>query len=108
MLQGGLGYMPVALAAQHSCAAAVDGQAFCAGQAFYGELGFGSPTAMSTTPQPVFRPPGVFFTSTTVGTHHSCATATGGDAYCWGENGQGKLGTGFPLGYAGSPELVKR
>jgi len=34
------------------------------------------------------------YRSVTAGATHSCGIASGGVAYCWGDNGFGQLGTG--------------
>lgn len=36
----------------------------------------------------------LYATSVTTGAFHSCAVSVTGDAYCWGNNGEGQLGTG--------------
>lgn len=37
---------------------------------------------------------------------HSCAVAPNGDAYCWGNNGAGQLGIGYPSQPKTTPQLV--
>jgi alpha-tubulin suppressor-like RCC1 family protein len=39
-------------------------------------------------------PPGVTFTAITVGPFGTCAVATTGAAYCWGDNSWGQIGNG--------------
>lgn len=79
----------------HSCAIAVDGVAYCWGANAAGQIGNGS-RADVRTPLPVHAPAGspVSFTAIAAGNTHSCAISESGEAYCWGRNGFGQLGTG--------------
>lgn len=58
-------------------------------------------------PSPIPLAAGVMFESVDVGADHHCAISTEKDAYCWGNNGDGQLGTGsttaseFPVDKAG-------
>lgn len=87
--------------AVQSCTLATGGAAYCWGSDFYGALGAGGPPAQlcgseavpcSTTPLPVAG--GHTFSSINSGWNESCALATGGAAYCWGDNTYGMLGDG--------------
>jgi alpha-tubulin suppressor-like RCC1 family protein len=88
----------------HSCGLTSAGVASCWGTNLYGQLGTGSfsgpdncPTypntgACSVTPVAVS---GVLhFDVLALGGGHSCGLATGGVAYCWGQNDFGQLGNG--------------
>jgi hypothetical protein len=67
----------------HGCALTVDGQAFCWGGNFAGELGTGTTsTEPVDVPQPVTG--GLRFRTIAVGTRTTCGVATDGFAYCWG------------------------
>ena len=68
------------------------GAAFCWGAGSSGQLGNGS-TGTNNTPSAVSG--GLTFTSISAGnSSHTCALAAGGQAYCWGNNGNNQLGDG--------------
>lgn len=51
---------------------------------------------------------GVSYLGVTAGDRHSCAVATGGVTYCWGDDDRGQLGVGgAPGGAAARPTLVQ-
>jgi alpha-tubulin suppressor-like RCC1 family protein len=77
----------------HSCALTASGVAYCWGGNGDGQLGDGTTTSRST-PVAVMAPSGVAFASLSAGGAHTCALATTGTAYCWGENPAGGLGDG--------------
>jgi alpha-tubulin suppressor-like RCC1 family protein len=68
----------------HTCAiAAEDATAYCWGLNSDGQLGIGD-TLNRNRPTAVVG--GLHFRSIAPGTHHTCATTTDGDLYCWGGN----------------------
>ena len=83
-----------------TCAIASDGQAYCWGYNWFGQLGDGSymdssiPIAIDTT--------GALYGKTikqiSTGYYHTCAIASNNTAYCWGDNGNGKLGDDYVSG----------
>jgi alpha-tubulin suppressor-like RCC1 family protein len=79
----------------HTCAVA-EGQAYCWGSNFRGQLGDGTtndssvPVAVNTSGSPL---EGKSVTTITAGTKHTCAVADG-QASCWGLNFYGQLGNG--------------
>ncbi len=77
----------------HTCALDTTGNAWCWGDATYGQLGRGT-TSGSFRPVAVTMPPGVTFSSITAGDFHTCALTPTGVPYCWGMNSQGQLGDG--------------
>lgn len=85
----------IAAGEAHSCALA-DGRAYCWGNGNYGQLG--DPAKRSAlAPIPVSVTgvlAGKTLVSITAGDYHTCAIDTGGQAYCWGRNQEGQLGTG--------------
>lgn len=85
--------LAVSAGADHACALMVAGGVSCWGANDFGQLGNGTTTA-SATPVAVTAPAGVRFVSVSSGAFHTCALAAGGDAYCWGDNFFGQLGTG--------------
>lgn len=99
---GTIRYSAVAAGVHHTCAIASTvnaGSVFCWGENGKGQMGNGSRTS-SAVPFPV-RLRGRTFSSVTVGTTHSCALTVDGEAFCWGDNSAGQLGTG--KGGANSP-----
>ena len=84
----------LALGALHSCALTTLGTAQCWGDNVDGALGNGAVFPLRDELTPV----GVLdlrdATDLAAGQFVSCAVRTGGAAVCWGNNGQGQLGTG--------------
>jgi alpha-tubulin suppressor-like RCC1 family protein len=82
----------------HTCAVA-DGQAFCWGENYSGQLGNNTITD-SLVPAAVDTTSGVLagktITAITTGAAHSCALANG-QAFCWGGNSTGQLGNNATL-----------
>jgi len=94
---GGLTFASISAGDDHVCALTPQGQAYCWGANFSGELGDGTTDYSNDNgPQPVIG--GLTFASISVsrdsGSNHSCAITVGGKAYCWGANGNGQLGDG--------------
>ena len=93
----------------HTCAAAVDGTAWCWGQNGYGQLGDGSAVA-STVPVQVVEPsdPSGFLQgviSIAVGEQFSCVRKENGTVWCWGLDGNaGRLGDGLPHSDCGATD----
>lgn len=111
------GYVPRAAAAGYqfskvvvsnggafTCGITTGGFAYCWGNQEGGRLGDGivAPSGQFVT-APVAVTGGHAFTDIAAGGDHACAVAVGGDAYCWGHNRYGQLGTG---GTSDSPVAV--
>ncbi|MFO7894081.1 MAG: Ig-like domain-containing protein [Longimicrobiales bacterium] len=75
-----------------ACHIGSDGLVYCAGENWQGQLGDGTNDhryhlASMATAQT--------FASVDIGNHsHACGVTPGGEAYCWGGNGNGQLGDG--------------
>jgi hypothetical protein len=80
-----------------SCALSNAGEIWCWGDGSFGQLGTGF-VGGSSFAIPVLDSPGGAHLSGAVdvgvGYHHACAAKIDGTAWCWGDNGQGQLGTG--------------
>jgi alpha-tubulin suppressor-like RCC1 family protein len=112
---GGLltGVLELALGGKHSCALLTSGEAHCWGYNDSGQLGNGT-TTMKPNPVPVLASPGggamKGVKALALGILHSCALLTSGEARCWGNNGDGRLGDGTlearptPVSVLQSPE----
>jgi alpha-tubulin suppressor-like RCC1 family protein len=91
----------------HACALKLSGELFCWGQGEHGQLGYAAPKecfptgeAGGTTwgcsgfAQAVVCAAGPCrFTDVSTGMRHTCAIDTNQDAWCWGDNYDGALGT---------------
>ena len=80
-----------------TCAVDDAGQAYCWGSNRHGQLGQPSVFRTAYSPVKVYQrplPDGAGFVDVTTGDLHTCAITNGGDAYCWGSNLGGQLGTG--------------
>lgn len=102
--QGALRFASLAASGDHTCGLTPAGQAYCWGDNSTGQLGNGA-TSTAANPNPVAVAQGALvFTSIGAGyshrlssapfAEHTCALATSGQAYCWGENSEGELGSG--------------
>lgn len=78
--------------ARHTCAAQADGKVLCWGENDNGEAGNGSYIAQEPLPQVVY---GIGHPKQMVaGAEHTCALLEDDSTYCWGNNGNGRLGDG--------------
>ena len=89
----GLPAVAVVVGVGHACALTTAGEAYCWGSNASGQLGIGhADYSAHPTPAPVTG--GLRFTSLAAGGHHTCGLTTTGEAYCWGGNWAGQLGSG--------------
>ena len=103
----------IAAGAAHTCAVA-GGDVWCWGRNEYGALGTGGKGGRELEPVEVVIDEGLpEVTKIAAGYHHTCAVA-GGDAWCWGKNNDGQVGTGDgrvttpqKVEIAGSPVVTK-
>lgn len=77
--------------ANHTCAVAYTGAAFCWGSNANGQLGDSTTTSRLL---PVAVTGGHGFTQISAGMFNTCGVATDGTAYCWGYGASGRNGTG--------------
>lgn len=84
----------------HTCALSAQGTAFCWGNNEAGQLGApssreckleGQKFLCSTAPLPIEG--GIVFETIAAGGYHTCGLTPAGEAYCWGDNKAGQLGT---------------
>jgi alpha-tubulin suppressor-like RCC1 family protein len=95
-VSGGLTFASLAAGASHICGITTAGAAYCWGANVLGSLGDGTQTQRNA---PAAVTGGLTFTEIATGgfsnvNAHTCARTNGGQAYCWGDNGAGALGTG--------------
>jgi alpha-tubulin suppressor-like RCC1 family protein len=90
-VRGGARFKSISAGADHTCAVAVDGTAYCWGQNTYGQLGTGGAADVA---QPATVADGHVFTSVRASGSHTCGLTVSGEAFCWGNNAEGQLGDG--------------
>src|SRR5690606_39140382 len=76
----------------HTCGVLTNGSVRCWGSNSDGRLGTGSSESRVTTPEQVIGLSNI--TQVTAGETHTCAIASDGHAYCWGNGYEGQLGRG--------------
>jgi alpha-tubulin suppressor-like RCC1 family protein len=103
-------WIDISVGTVSACGITTDHRAYCWGEMYpafmegpRGLLGAGSFIG-SKSPVPVVG--GMQFNSVSVGTRHACGIAVDKSAYCWGQNGSGQLGVGFPGPNVASPQRV--
>lgn len=96
VMPAGVSFTKITTGWLYSCALSSTGIAYCWGSNSSGRLGSGQPTSDNAlVPVSVVMPAGVAFTSIAASNTHTCALATNGVAYCWGDNaGTNQLATG--------------
>ncbi len=99
--------MKVDVAHVHSCAI-VDGEAWCWGDNFHGELGDGTNDDHLLPVRATITDPVVSIATggESTGGAFSCALTTDHRVLCWGTNGVGQLGDGTTGGSRGMPDTV--
>lgn len=91
---GGLAFTSLSVGREHTCGVTRNGEGFCWGSNLHGELGTGTP--MQFSPRPI-RVEGVpWLESVHAGNAMTCGRSLDGGAWCWGANGRGQLGLGYP------------
>src|SRR3989475_522432 len=104
---GGIIFLALSAGAEHTCGIGTGNTAHCWGENGSGQLGASATETCTSAsgrtvalcshhPLPIST--NQIFASIFAGGHHTCAITTGGKAYCWGENGNGQLGTGNTSG----------
>ena len=93
-------YASIGAGDSFTCAMTTAGSAWCWGAGGRGELGRAVPACNSVSvftntcsAVPVAVNTTAVFSTLSVGMSHSCALTSAGVAHCWGDNGQGQLGT---------------
>jgi alpha-tubulin suppressor-like RCC1 family protein len=104
LVSGGHSFGTVS-ATRHSCAiTAGTGIAYCWGYNAWGQLGIGT-SDFNPHSFPVAVSGNLSFASLGTNLKHTCGVTMSGDAYCWGEDHLGRLGTGMALDPS-VPQLV--
>jgi alpha-tubulin suppressor-like RCC1 family protein len=85
------GITGVSAGGNHTCAVKTDGSTWCWGYNVVGELGDGTAELIRLVPVSVKLPLGA--KAVAVGYMHTCAIATDGSVWCWGDNRTGELGS---------------
>lgn len=94
---GGIAFSELDAGDAHTCGINGSGQSYCWGSNTYGQVGDSTRLNSRISPTLVRQPTGVTFASIKGGHGHSCALDGGGQAYCWGYDGDGAVGNGAPL-----------
>lgn len=98
-LTGDTGFLEIGKGGtNHGCGISTERRAYCWGANTSGQLGNGSSSGAAHLPFPVdlsnLGSTNRSFLSVTAGEAHSCGVSGSGDAFCWGSNTSGRLGTG--------------
>jgi alpha-tubulin suppressor-like RCC1 family protein len=81
----------------HACALNAAGEAWCWGAGIYGQLGDSTNTDRATPALVSGSGTGArVFTKLAAGHQHTCAIASTGSVWCWGDNAFGQLGGSVP------------
>jgi len=99
----GLRFSRISVGNAHVCGVTTDELAYCWGWNSGGQLGQRTKGEsefclgeLTCSTRPVRVTGRLSFAAVDAGTAHSCGLTTAGEAYCWGVNDDGELGTGSP------------
>jgi len=98
----------VSAGGNHTCARAINGNAYCWGYGYWGAIGDGQVTTSGggvDRPVPTLVAGGLLWTSVTAGYVHSCGVTAANAGRCWGYNQTGALGDQTNI-HNGSPVTV--
>ncbi|MFN2420841.1 MAG: RCC1 domain-containing protein [Gemmatimonadota bacterium] len=94
----------ISTGAAYTCGIATAGPAYCWGSDLNGRLGNGATAGNQATPSLVAG--GLTLAQLVAGTRHVCARESGGQGYCWGDDGFGQLGDGQPATESNAPAFI--
>lgn len=103
------GYMAITVGDGFACAINTRNDAYCWGQDRSGVLGAPGYTicgAVLCSPVPQAIPGGIKFRLISAGNEHVCGISIYNKLYCWGSNGRGQLGIGWPSTSSYYPQLI--
>lgn len=91
---------------QHTCGTKLDGSAWCWGLDVYGQLGDGNSGSVTAHPTPVQVGAAHTWTQISTSTSHTCGRQSDDTAWCWGNNGSGRIGNGTTTSPVTTPAKV--
>ncbi|MGI6484634.1 MAG: fibronectin type III domain-containing protein [Candidatus Dojkabacteria bacterium] len=77
---------------RHTCGVGSDGNGYCWGYNYSGQLGNSNTGTDSDIPVKVSMGSGITLSSISAGSSHTCGVGSDGNGYCWGYNAYGQLG----------------
>jgi alpha-tubulin suppressor-like RCC1 family protein len=91
---GGLTFKQISAGRDATCAITPDDLLYCWGDNEIGQFGDGAGAPGLMVPHPVPAGGGMRYRDIALGDSHVCGITTAGEAFCWGEDHYGELGTG--------------
>lgn len=92
---GGLTFTQISAGRDATCAITPAGELYCWGDNEVGQFGDGAGAPALTVPRPTRGGVGHLWKDVALGDSHVCGLTLKGEAYCWGADEFGELGTGF-------------
>jgi alpha-tubulin suppressor-like RCC1 family protein/uncharacterized protein YjdB len=94
LVPGGLTFRTISAGYDQTCGVTTSNQAYCWGWNGSGQLGIDDSDALHThADAPFIVAGGHSFATVSAGDQATCGVTTSHQAYCWGDNGAGQLGT---------------
>ncbi len=104
---GGGAWAQVVAGDSATCGIKMNGELFCWGANFFGQLGIDLAGADGQRPAPTrVSDGGATWTAISHRASHTCGIQTGGALYCWGSSTLGRLGVGTVAGNVTTPRRV--